>query len=134
MLKQLSIFAENNRGAMRRITSLLAGAGIDLENAITNDSAEFGIVRLLVDDPDKAMKLLRENGYMCHVDKVIAVEISDSVGGLDKLLDAVEYSNVNIDYLYVSFHRSNKLPVAVLHADGYPEVEECLRDKGFTLL
>ena len=77
MIRQLSIFAENKRGMMHRITQVLADAGVDMNTLITNDSAEFGIIRMLVDDTDKGAEALRRADYLCHVDCVVAAEISD---------------------------------------------------------
>ena len=78
MIRQLSIFAENKKGAMNRITQILYDAKINMNTLITNDSAEFGIIRMLVSDTDKAAKVLQDAGYMCHSDYVAAAEISES--------------------------------------------------------
>ena len=64
MIRQLSIFAENKKGAMNRITQILADAGINMNTLITNDSAEFGIIRMLVSDTDRAADELQADGYM----------------------------------------------------------------------
>ena len=72
MIRQLSIFAENRKGAMNRITKILFDARINMNTLITNDSAEFGIIRMLVSDTDRAAQVLQEAGYMCHTDYVAA--------------------------------------------------------------
>ena len=72
MIRQLSIFAENKRGAMNRITEVLTGAQINMNTLVTNDSAEFGIIRMLVSDTEKAFDSLTEKGYLCHCDYVAA--------------------------------------------------------------
>ncbi len=66
MIKQLSIYAENAKGTMQRITGLLAGAGVNMNTLITNDSAEFGIVRMLVSDAEKAAAVLSAAGLICR--------------------------------------------------------------------
>ena len=90
MIKQISIFTENRKGAMRDITETVSNAGIDIYNVVTNDSAEYGIARMLLTDPDKGLELLRSKGYMCKIDKVIGVQIPDDVGSLTKLLTDTE--------------------------------------------
>lgn len=134
MIEQLSIFAPNTKGSMVSLTKLISDAGIDIYNVVTNDSAEFGIVRMLVTEPELACELLTTNGYMCKLNKVIGVEIPDDVGSLSNLLQAITDSNINIDYLYVSYSRDSKTPLAVLHAPGYAEVEAALESRGYTIV
>ena len=134
MLEQISIFTENRKGAMEELTGVLARAGIDMRMVITNDSAEFGIVRMLVTEPDKAFALYQEAGYMCRMDLMIAVELKDEAGSLNHLLQSVAESNINIDYLYVCYLKDAALPVAMIHTGDSMEVEECLSAKGYHLL
>ena len=134
MIEQLSIFAQNTKGSMVGLTKLVSDAGIDIYNVVTNDSAEFGIVRMLVTEPRKACDILTENGYMCKLNKVIGVKISDEVGSLTNLLQAITDSNINIDYLYVSYSRDSKTPLAVIHAPSYAEVEVCLKSRGYEIV
>ena len=134
MIRQLSIFAENKKGAMARMTRVLAEAGIDMNTLITNDSAEFGIVRMLVSDPDAAGKVLREAGYMCHDDFVAAAEIGEECGSLNKLLAVIDDGNINLDYLYVTYHARRRLPVIILRSTDLMEVEEFLQARGYTML
>lgn len=134
MLEQISIFAENKKGAMKNITKALSDNGINIFNVVTNDSAEYGIVRILVDDTKKAMVFLSNAGYLCNVSKVIGVVIPDSVGSLSSLLESIYDANINIDYIYVSYNRESAKPVAIIKAAGYTEVEACLKSKGYTIL
>ena len=134
MLKQISIFAENKKGAMGNLTSLLAQNGVNIIALVTNDSAEFGIVRMLVSEPEKAYDVLQEAGYMVHSDSVIGVLIGDAPGSLDALLQEVTDSNINVDYLYMSYDRGNAMPIAVIKTVGEYEVAECLKSRGYTLL
>ena len=131
MISQLSIFAENVKGAMLKVSKVVSDAGIDIYNVVTNDSAEFGIVRMLVTEPERAEELLISKGYLCKLDKVIGVEIPDEVGSLTKLLATIQASNINIEYLYVSYSRDSKTPLAVMKVVGYAEVELFLKDKGY---
>ena len=134
MVEQISIFAENRKGSMREITQFLTDNSLNIYCAITNDSAEYGIVRLLVDETERALKLLKDNGFTCKMSRVIGVKIPDDVGSLNKLLCDIEDSNINLDYLYVSYSREDATPVAILHSSGYAEVEECLLNRGYSLI
>ena len=134
MVEQISIFAENRKGSMREITQFLTENSLNIYCAITNDSAEYGIVSLLVDETERALKLLKDNGFTCKMSRVIGVKIPDDVGSLNRLLSDIEDSNINLDYLYVSYSREDATPVAILHAPGYAEVEECLLNRGYSLI
>ena len=134
MIRQLSIFAENKKGAMNRIPQILFDAHINMNTLITNDSAEYGIVRMLVSDTDRAESVLRENGYMCHSESVIAAEIGDECGSLNRLLEIISAGNINLDYLYVTFNALSRLPVAILHTADLPEVQEFLQSRGYRTL
>ena len=90
MVNQISIFAENKKGAVRAITQILSEADINIQSFVTNDSAEFGIIRMLVSDAEKAGALLSDAGYQIKQTPVMAVEIPDEAGSLDRLLQRIE--------------------------------------------
>ena len=130
MVNQISIFAENKKGAVRAITQILSDADINIQSFVTNDSAEFGIIRMLVSDGEKAGALLRDAGYQTKQTPVMAVEIPDEPGSLDRLLQRIESANVNIDYIYTSFDRNSAGPVIAIHADDMDELETFLSASG----
>jgi len=134
MIRQISIFAENKKGAMMHMTDALIDAGINMYSLITNDSAEFGIVRILVDDPEGAGKALEKAGYLCHIDKVIAMEITDEPGSLNRVLKDIHYGNINLDYLYVTNSSRVETALAVLHAAEIDQVEQFLKARGYKVL
>ena len=104
MLKQLSIYAENKKGVMQNITGILKDEDINILGSVTNDSAEYGIVRMVVSEPDKAMLLTLKD------------------------------SNVSVDYLYLSFNRDSGKPIMVFHTEDIMEVRSCLKSRGYTVL
>ena len=124
MLKQLSIFAENVKGAMHKMTQILQENDINILGSVTNDSAEYGIVRMVVSDA----------GFLCKLTDVLGIEVKDEVGNLNNLLQSFLDSNVNIDYLYLSFNRDTGRPIMILHVEDILEVEACLKSKGFISL
>lgn len=131
MLKQLSIYAENKKGTMQHITAVLKEKNINILGSVTNDSAEYGIVRMVVSDPEGASAALTEAGYLCRQTEVIGVELEDEVGNLNHLLTDLSESNVNVDYIYLSFNRASGKPILIFHTDDIFEVEDCIRAKGF---
>ncbi len=131
MLKQLSIFAENKRGTMTKLTGILAREGINILGSVTNDSAEYGIVRMIVTEPEKAYEALKEDGWICRLTDVIGVEITDEVGQLNKLLQAIEFSCISVDYIYLSFDRETARPVIIFHTEDVQELESSLSFQGY---
>ena len=134
MLRQLSIYAENRKGTLQSITQILADAGINIWGSCTNDGAEYGINRMVVSEPEKAMEALEGAGYLCRLTSVIGVELADEVGNLNRLLQALSESNININYIYLSFNRESGLPVMVFQTEDSAEVESCIRKKGFSVV
>lgn len=134
MLRQLSIYAENKKGTMQSITQILADENINVWGSCTNDGAEYGINRMVVSDPEKAMDALERAGYLCRLTSVIGVELADEVGNLNRLLKALAESNININYIYLSFNRDSGLPVLIFQTEDVPEVESCIKNKGFSVV
>ena len=134
MLKQISIFAANTEGALGKITNELAVQNINIYTMLATDSAEFGIVRLIVDNAEKAREQLEKAGYQCRLDKVLAIDMaSDKPGTLNRILSDLQNANVMIRYLYISFDRQTSSPIVVLQTDE-PETETFLQGKGYRLV
>lgn len=131
MLKQVSIYAENRRGAMQKITEILNETQINILGSVTNDSAEYGIIRMIVSDPARAQEILTGAGYLCRLTNVLGVEVEDKVGNLNNLLVALSESNINVNYIYLSFNRQSGKPVMVFSTEDCAWVEKCLESKGF---
>ena len=134
MLKQLSIYAENRKGTLQSNTQILSNAGLHVWGPSTNDGVEYGINRMVVSEPEKAMEALEGAGYLCRLTSVIGVELADEVGNLNRLLQALSESNININYIYLSFNRDSGLPVMVFQTEDSAEVESCIRKKGFSVV
>ena len=134
MTEQISIFAENKKGAMSTITGLLKDAGINIRSILTNDSGEFGTIRMLVSDVPLAREVFEKAGYQVHIDRVIGIYMEDRCGGLHDILQSIADSNINIHYVYISYDRTNASPIAIMKTSGYAEVESCLKSKGYRLL
>ena len=134
MLKQVSIYAENRKGTFQSITEILQQNDINILGSVTNDSAEYGIIRMIVSDTDKTIRSLTENGYLCRVTDILGVEMEDETGNLNKLLISLSDGNISVDYIYLSFNRVTGKPIMILHTDDIFEVESYLRSKGYILL
>lgn len=134
MIRQNIVFIENRVGSLQRVTGLLAETGVNIYGFACFDAPEFALFRMVCNNPEKAGQVLTENGYINRITDVIAVDMKDKVGGLDELLSVLRESNVNLDYIYTSYHRENQIPVVVLQSEDIFVTESVLRSNGFKTL
>ena len=134
MIQQISVYTENKKGALGALVRVLSEAGVDLRAFVTNENGEFGTVRMLADDDRRACIVLSEAGYLTKLTSVLAVEVSDAVGGLAELLTHVEAANMNINYLYAAWDRITGQPVIVFHTEDPEELESYLVSRGYRSL
>ena len=133
MIRQLSVFVENKPGSFLRVTKALHERGIALQGFCSVDSPEFGILRIVLDRPEEAQRLLDEEGFMAKCYDVIAVEIGEQ-DTIDALLKACCESNISVNYMYSAFGDGCSHSVAILYSEYLDETEEMLRGKGFNCL
>ena len=99
-LKQLTIFVENKKGSLVDITKILAENNVNLRALSIADTQDFGILRIICEDPDKANEVLRDGGFLTTTTKVLAAPISDEPGSLASVLEVLSESNVMVEYTY----------------------------------
>jgi hypothetical protein len=117
---QVTVFLENRSGRLAEIADLLGKAGINIRGFSTTEAAEYGIVRLIVPDPEATRKLLHDAGFTTHLSRVICVHVPDEPGGLARVLDALAEAGISVDYLYsISF---NAICFAVHNVDRAVEL------------
>ena len=108
-IQQLSLFLENKPGRLAEPCRLLAAAGVNIRTLSLADTAQYGILRMIVSDWPKAAELFKESGYAFTTTEVLAVEVPDRPGGLAGILEIFENSDVNIEYMYaLTFGRENR--------------------------
>ncbi len=112
-IKQISVFVENSSGRLAEITAVLAASGVNLRALTIADTADFGILRIIADDPDKALAVLQEKKYTARGTEVIGVELEDKPGSLAHVLDVFSKTGVNIEYLYASLGQSHGNAVVI---------------------
>ncbi len=99
-LKQLSVFLENRPGALSAPCRILAESGVNIQTFALADTREFGILRLMVREWEKAKEVLGKNGYVVKVTEVLALAVPDRPGGLAEILETIEQAQVNVEYVY----------------------------------
>ena len=100
IIKQLSVFLENKTGRLSEVSSLLGKAGINMTAFSIADSSDFGILRVIVSDPEKAFQLLKENNFSASLTDVICLICPNQPGAMSKALDILKSANVEIEYMY----------------------------------
>ncbi|MBO4318529.1 MAG: amino acid-binding protein [Mailhella sp.] len=100
LLEQLSIFLENRAGRMIEVTRVLAESHINILAMSLADTADFGILRLVVDDSEKAKRVLGEKGFTVGRTSVVAVRVNNEPGGLNRVLEIIQKASINVEYLY----------------------------------
>ena len=128
MIKQISVFVENQPGSMMRVTSVLTESHVNIRAISTFDTPEFGILRLVVDDPAKAKESLTQKGFVTRVNDVIGAELKDEKGNLNQMLKILADGEINVNYIHSFVIREEKAPVIVFHTDDFQKAEQVLKD------
>lgn len=133
-IKQLSVFVENKKGSLHEITDELAKAGIDLRSMCIADTHDFGIVRIISTEPERAAEILKAKGHAANVREVVAFAVPDIPGGLAKVLNLLETSGDNIEYMYALITAEAGKAYTVMRTDDTEKTEALLKDNGIELL
>ena len=132
-IKQISVFLENTTGRLSEVTKTLSAVDINLRAISIADTADFGILRLIVDKTDKAVDALNAAGFTTRQTDVVAVEIEDTPGSLAKLMELFQKSQVNIEYLYASLEGQIGKAVVIFKLKDHEKGQLILKDKGFKM-
>jgi hypothetical protein len=133
-IKQISVFLENTTGRLGEVTRVLAQAKINIRAISIADTADFGILRLIVDNSDGAMKALNEEGFTTRYSDVAAVEVDDTPGSLAKVMELFQKSQVNIEYLYASLEGQTGKAVVIFKLEDHEKGLQIIRDNGITMV
>jgi hypothetical protein len=131
---QISVFLENRSGGLADAVEVLAKKEIDIKAVTLADMAEFGILRLIVADPERARTVLRQAGFTVHRTGVVAVQVPDRPGGLGDALQALRRSGINIEYVYAAARRSGERAILIFRFDELVPAVDALRGAGITVL
>lgn len=134
LIKQISIFIPNKKGSLSELTDILIAHNIDIRAIAVFDTTEFGILRIVVDDPDRAVEILNKEGVVAKVSKVIAVEPEDKPGSLNQIFSILRDSDINIEYIYSFIMRKKEMPYIVLKVDNQEKAVEELIANGINVI
>ena len=132
-IKQLSVFVENKAGKLKEITDIIASADIDIRAMSIADTKEFGILRVIVNDIDRAKQVLEDDGLVLSVTDVLGIRLEDRPGGLASIMGTLSEISVNIEYMYAFLTRTENAYLVVRVADA-ETTGQALEAKGIMLL
>ncbi len=133
MLKQVTIFIENEQGRLAAMCRALADASINMSALTVADTASFGVVRLLVDKPEEAVNALVNAGYRAKLVEVFAVEIPNVPGGLARLFEAFDAASINLEYAYC-FASDKDRAIEIFRVEEAQSIEQIVEELGYRLL
>jgi hypothetical protein len=133
-VEQIAVFLENKSGRLAEITRLLADNNINIRALSVADTADFGILRLIVDKSDLAKQVLRDGRFTVGKTNVIAVEVPDKTGGLASVLETANEADLNVEYMYAFVNKSAENAVLIFRFNDMDKAIDILQQKGFALL
>jgi len=133
-VEQISIFLENKAGRLAEVTRVLSETGVNIRALSLADTSDFGILRLIVNDNDKAKKVLKEHGFTVGKTDVVAVEVEDRPGGLSHILDVLSKKNINVEYMYAFVQHSGKDAVIIFRFDDIDAAIKLLQENNVRVL
>ena len=133
-VEQLSIFLENKPGRMAEVTKVLADAGINIRALSLADTSDFGILRLIVNDTERAADLLKNSGFTVSRTKVVAVQVSDVPGGLNGILQTLSVHGINVEYMYAFVQCGGQNATMIFRFDKTDEAIDFLTKEGIPVL
>ena len=131
---QLAVFLENKSGRLAAITKALSDNSMNIRALSVADTADFGILRLIVDDTDKATRVLKEGGFTVGKTDVIAVEVADKPGGLARVLSVLHEAGLNVEYMYAFVEKSAENAVLIFRFDDPDIAITILQNAGIRIL
>ncbi|MDR0477133.1 MAG: ACT domain-containing protein [Desulfobulbaceae bacterium] len=133
-VEQLAVFLENKSGRLAEITKVIADSGVNIRAMSVADTADYGILRLIVDQVATARAALKENGFTVSAADVLAVEVPDRVGGLARILKIIEEAGLNVEYMYAFVNKSGDSAVMIFRFEQMEAAIAALQKAGCHLL
>lgn len=134
LVKQISVFLENKSGRLAEVTKILGDNGIDISALSIADTTDFGILRLIVNQPEKAESVLRENGFTVSCTSVIAIAVADKPGGLAAALEVLDRESIGIEYMYAFVGKTSDEALVILRVETPDRAVDALSKNNIRVL
>jgi hypothetical protein len=132
--EQISIFLENTPGRLVEVTRIFEEGRINIRALSLADTSDFGILRLIVDDNEKARQLLQQHGFTVRITEVVAVEVADRPGGLHRILETLAQAGVNVEYMYAFVRQSGRDAVLIFRFGDTAKALDVLNSGGVRVI
>ncbi len=134
LINQLSVFVQNEKGRLAEITTVLKENSIDIRALCIADTTDFGILRLIVDNPELANKVLSSNGFTVSLTKVIAIGVEDRPGGLSEALHILNDKDISVEYMYAFIGREESKAFVIIRVEDNDAAVKVLSDNNIRIL
>jgi hypothetical protein len=132
--EQISVFLENKAGRLAEVTGILSEAKVNIRALALADTSDFGVLRLIVDNNEKAVEALKNRGFTVGRTDVLAVEVEDRPGGLHSILDILNGAGINVEYMYAFVQHSGKNAVMIFRFDHIEEAVRVLEENNIKVI
>lgn len=132
--EQISVFLENKAGRLAEVTGILSEAKVNIRALALADTSDFGVLRLIVDNNEKAVEALKNRGFTVGKTDVLAVEVEDRPGGLHRILDLLNEAGINVEYMYAFVQHSGKNAVMIFRFDHIQEAVRVLEENNVKVI
>ena len=133
-IKQLSIFLQNRMGSLSKPLEVLSDADVNIRAMCMADTSEFGILRLVVDNPLKGKEALEKSNFLVKITDIIGVEMNDTPGGLTTVLKIIKDHEIDLEYLYAFSHDKAGKAILLLHADDLNNLISALQENDIVIV
>ncbi|MFY9174369.1 MAG: ACT domain-containing protein [Peptococcia bacterium] len=134
MVKQISIFLENRKGRLAYVCKILGEAEINIRALSIADTTDFGVLRLIVNDPDKAYEILTAKGLVTQITDVLAIEVSDTPGALGLALEKLDQAGISVEYMYAFLGSISKDALVIIRVENPEEAIDVIKKAGINVL
>jgi len=131
---QLSVFIENKPGHLQNVLKTLGDEGINIITLTIAETSDFGILRMIVDNPVKGSEILKSKNFTCSITDVIALEIDDNPGSLYKAIETFSNNDLNIEYMYAFTEKREGKAVMIFRFDNIEKAKKSLKDEGYSIV
>ncbi|MFC1812078.1 ACT domain-containing protein [Thermodesulfobacteriota bacterium] len=132
--EQISVFLENKAGRLAEVASILAEANVNIRALAVADTSDFGVLRLIVNDNQKAVDALKNRGFTVGKTDVVAVEVEDRPGGLHRILDILHRAGINVEYMYAFVTQTGSNAIMIFRFDNVDDAVKCLLENSVTVI
>ena len=133
-VKQISVFIENRPGRLLKVTQCLTAKGVNIHALSAADTADFGILRLIVDKSDVAYQALKEEGFTVLENEVLVIKVADRPGGLNEALQVLDAAGLGVDYIYAFYNSDKATALNIIKVDDMEKAVTALAAAGIRLL